>query len=230
MFYDLSADGQTYHQRAIALLAQGWNPVQETSRTDDQRVDHYVFGSWLPPATLYRLTGQLEQAKLFNTILALSAFLIAAGVFLATADLIAWQAILVAVAVTLNPVIVTQTLSFMVDGQVASLITIIACSSIAVVDQPRAKVSWIVLYAAVGLLIAAKLSGLVYGILLLGALLIWFGLYQRPYVLTLAYGSVTTLAIGVFVMGTPLISNTVHIGHPFFPAIRTPQPEWPDAP
>jgi len=126
VFYDVSWDGNTAHQVAVTELASGWNPVYHPV-VDRSRIDQWLAtenfpkGTWIRGAAIFDLTGLLEQAK-------------ASGLILAAATWFAWVAFIAAFArgrnktalvlatlVVMNPVVLAQAFTFMVDGQVASL-------------------------------------------------------------------------------------------------------------
>jgi hypothetical protein len=224
-FYDLSADGQTYHQRAILRLARGWNPVYEPSQTGDDRIDHYVWGAWLPPAASYTVTGHMEPGKALPVLLVVSAFSIALAALLMMPLLTVWQSLALALAVALNPVSVTQLFSFMVDGQMAALIAIAVFLGLFLFlsppDQSRSRLLWIALGTSAILLINTKLTGVIYAVVVLGGMGLAFAVLRRERLLAALGTSVAALIVGVFVVGTPLISNALHKGTPFYPALGT---------
>ena len=73
-FYDVSWDGQAYHQKAIYYLANNWNPYQV--KIGDLWVDHYAKGSWIYAASIYKLMGHIEVSKMFNIAFILASFMI----------------------------------------------------------------------------------------------------------------------------------------------------------
>ena len=220
-FYDLSSDGQTYHQRAVAALAGGWNAVYDESGTGDERIDHYVWGPWIHSAVIYLVTGRMEEAKAINGLMMLASFFIAVGTFLAVRHVKGWEAVALGTALTLNPVAITQSLSFMVDGQLAALIATIVCLAayIAIGQDDSTNLMWIPLGASAVLLISTKLSAVAYFVVLFGGITLWFTV-TRPRRFRVAAGTTAVAALlGIGVAGTPLVSNSVHHGTPFFPMI-----------
>lgn len=71
---DASYDGNAYHQDAVALFLNGWNPVKHPSIKTQIWVLHYSKGAELTGATFAALFGFLEQAKMVNVIMAISAY------------------------------------------------------------------------------------------------------------------------------------------------------------
>ncbi|MCM3560192.1 hypothetical protein M4D57_16620 [Brevibacillus borstelensis] len=155
--YDLSWDGQTYHQEAIILLKDGWNPVYEQleAPTDAELaklqgrelltvfelwINHYSKGSWLLDSLLYKVTDQIEVSKIFNFILLFASFFLSAAAMLTAFPAKPKRAVILSLLLACNPVVVTQLITFYIDGQLASLILCICALGYTVspVDACRA--------------------------------------------------------------------------------------------
>ena len=78
---------------------------------------------WVISASIYSATSSLEGAKLLHVVLFACAFLFLFGALLLTPRVSSGAALLIAAAAALNPVVIYQSLSFYVDGQLSSLIT-----------------------------------------------------------------------------------------------------------
>ena len=81
-FYDISFDGQWYHQDAIILMSEGWNPfhdapllIEQTSGACAPYLNHYPKGSWIISAYLYHFLNNIQMAKAYNLLFIISAFL-----------------------------------------------------------------------------------------------------------------------------------------------------------
>jgi hypothetical protein len=74
--YDLSVDGQYYHQAAIIAMHNGWDPLtQELPPAGENLwIEHYPQGAWSHAAVLYRVMGRIEPAKALNLLLLLASF------------------------------------------------------------------------------------------------------------------------------------------------------------
>ncbi len=86
-FYDLSYDGQTYHQEAIIHLKKnGWNPVYDAplklGTGQDIWINHYAKMAEICAASLYTLTGHIELSKMFNLLLIGGSFFISLAALL----------------------------------------------------------------------------------------------------------------------------------------------------
>ena len=125
-FYDVSFDGQLYHQDAILRLVRGWNPLLETGPTSYTKItDYYPKAAWIIAASLQCATGSIESGKALNILLVIASFFIARRSLAATGLVPARGRTIVATLLALNPVSVCQLFSFMVDGCLASLLVIL---------------------------------------------------------------------------------------------------------
>jgi len=88
-YYDLSWDGQQYHQSGIYALAGDWNALAnplrefEHSQSTELWVRHYAKGPWYFAAAIFDATGYVEWGKSIN-LLALAASGLATSAFVAT--------------------------------------------------------------------------------------------------------------------------------------------------
>ena len=81
--YDVSYDGNAYHQPIIYALANGWNPIYDHHNTvisDSWNmniwIDHYCKGAETIASTFLVITGNIESGKALNLLLPLALFLI----------------------------------------------------------------------------------------------------------------------------------------------------------
>jgi hypothetical protein len=217
---DVSVDGQTYHQTATILLARHWNPLWSVLTVADSPnqlwINHYPQGAWLPAAMLYALTGDIEVGKVFNTLLTFAAFSLSLCALLREnlhPIVAGWSALIMSV----NPVAVSQSLSFYADGQLASVLTcLVALALLARAGRRRA----VVLFAITLLiLINLKFTGVIYagtfGLGLVALLAIHRPRRELGTVLALVGGGAL---IGVALVGFhPYVTNAIRQGHPFHP-------------
>jgi len=237
--YDFTGDGQLYHLPGILALAQGWNPFR-TSRLVDWNpkflemmpwtdinypiyvyVQHYAKGSWIVAAAFYRGTGLLEGAKVFTLLYALAVYLIAAP-FLSRLGLSLLWSRMLAVAAAANPVVLYQMSSFFVDGELASLCTLLVLSSLDYFLHQR-KQALVLVAACVALLVNVKFTGAVFAVALIGGLgvLAWFRAQHAEVVRYIAIGATSFLLAAMLIGYQPYVTNFVQQGHPFYPALRS---------
>lgn len=234
--FDLSFDGQTYHQEAIILLKEGWNPVHDsplapsTAKPIEQMdnkeiltafhlwINHYAKGPWMLDAVMYKLTDQIEIGKMFNLLLLAASFFLSVAAMLTAFPTKNGRAVLVSLLAAFNPVVVTQATSYYIDGQLGSLILIICALGYLLFMKYR---SWVLLTlcAALMLLAQIKFTALVYAVLLGCGLLVLFFFYdrQRKWKSLLGWLSVSLLITVVIVGFNPYVTNTLSKGHPFYP-------------
>ncbi|HEX8909356.1 MAG TPA: hypothetical protein VF805_09130, partial [Anaeromyxobacteraceae bacterium] len=78
--WDLSYDGQAYHQSAVSLLARGWNPLAGSlpreATVHRLWLEHYLRGPELAAAVVVAATGSLEGGKVFAIALVAAAALL----------------------------------------------------------------------------------------------------------------------------------------------------------
>ena len=67
-YFDISYDGQGYHQETIYLLKNGWNPIYEDSHAFRSWVNHYQKGNEIIQANIYLLTTKIEAGKMINVL------------------------------------------------------------------------------------------------------------------------------------------------------------------
>lgn len=221
-FYDLSTDGRTYHTLAVVSLTQGWNPMRDppiAQGSMSEYVNFYAKGPWLGDAILYTLTGNLQASKAFNFVWLAITFCFAYPFF--STRLKTQQALLFALVITLNPVIVCQLLSLYVDGQFACMMSVAVCLLILIAWQPnRLLMFWFA--AAVLMAINAKLTGTLYGLILGGGFVLWYAVTHGPKRTELALWSAGSALVGIFLIGfnpyiTQYATQAIAKGDPFYP-------------
>jgi hypothetical protein len=220
-FYDVSYDGQAYHQEGVYLLARGWNPL--FTRYDstlfafkDIIMNHYPKGPWIVAASMYRLTGHIETGKFASLLLVCAAFSMALAAFAGPRKKLSAWPVAMAVLVATNPVALCQLCTFYVDGQLASLFACLAALCFLSVADGNPWVNLLLFEAAV-LIIQVKFTGLVYVTILFAGFLGLLAWQKRPLRKTF-YMAVLALGLGTFVFGmNPYVFNILENGHPFYP-------------
>lgn len=219
-FYDLSWDGQWYHQTAVYQMAHGWNPLRDPMRyfSPDLQdwVRHYAKGPWYVALALFETSGNIETAKA-ATWMAFAAMFLA--VFASALDfgMRRRTAGLIATLVSLNPVVVCELASYLVDGLLAAYLACFVAALCSWIRRPNPLLLVIVLVSA-ALCINAKLTGLVY----IGCSVAAGGLYvllcRRDILLRYVLIHAGAIVLGAAVFGyNPYITNTVHRDNPFYP-------------
>jgi len=220
--YDLSPDGQTYHQEAIDRLANGWNPVWNYEKDNiDERLTYYPKGPWIYAASFFQITKNMEYSKLFNITLIISTFCLILS-FLLKGTNMKWGFVLIlSLLASLNPVNILQASSFYVDGHLSSLLTIVFGLTIYYTYTKEVIPPLFLLACSVMLLINLKATGMVYaGILIFGILSVFY-LFRKTDRdrLVLIFGTaVFSFIVGITILGfNPYINNILSHQNPLYP-------------
>ena len=220
LIFDVTFDGQTYHQTAVRLLAGGWNPVWAPRAHEHDVSGIYLTNlpksAWVLEAMVYRATGAFEAAKGVQFAGMLSAFLLLWPA-LETLRIRRGAAILVAALAAANPVSLTQAASFYVDGLVASsLIIVIALVILWLRTGERRWIPALILIAA--FLANLKFNGILFELLvgLAAGSWVWWRARSRTReaLMIAAAAAIVTTLVGI----NPYITNTVLYGNPAYPA------------
>jgi len=226
-FWDLSYDGQTYHQEALVQLACGWNPFHEPLSSQQANgmgfwLTHYSKGVWIYAAMVLQVTGDIESGKVFHLWLITAAFLILLSFLWRFTRYPRGLIVLLSALAAFNPVSLYQSLSFYLDGQLMACLVIL----IAVLGMVYWESKWfhyVLLFLVLPVLVNIKLTAGIYsGMMIVGALAIyWVKSKYDPFrktVLVAAAG----FAVGFLLMGfSPYVTNTLSKGNPFYSALGT---------
>lgn len=220
--YDLSWDGQAYHQDSIIQLAAGWNPVHSTTFPEPTRqqmeLTHWAKGASYCGAAVYKFTGRIETGKLFHWVLILAAFCFSWSAFrasgLASKPLVLWFSLLAAV----NPVSLGQVFTFYVDGLLASWLVILAANLFLYWKQER---PWHLCAALVvtGSAVTVKFTAIPYAAFFIAVLVAGYLVRRRfRQAFRISWIFLLAGAGGAVCLGwNPYITNTLKHGHPFYP-------------
>ncbi|CAG7649540.1 hypothetical protein ACFQI7_26435 [Paenibacillus allorhizosphaerae] len=222
-FYDLSYDGQAYHQETMIFLANGWNPVYDEPLSvptgHSLWMNHYARASEIAATAFYKATGLLEHSKLFNSLL------IAASGCLSFSALVALRpgnspfvSAVVAALLALNPVSVYQAFSFYVDGMVASLLLCLLALGVMLFVRG----GWLPVAAYTLTLIMTinvKFTAFGYaGVLTAGLIVALYMSEQFQKLKRVFTVAAAGTIVGVVLIGyNPYVTNTLNFGHPFYP-------------
>lgn len=220
--FDGSYDGQAYHQSAVAELARGWNPVaaaEDVGTSFDIWIVHYPKGPWLQAAAFYGALDSIEHAKGAGLALAAAAFSAWLALGLTLAPRRRSGAVIFALIATVNPVVVAQAFTFMVDGQLASLFG--ACMALGGLLFTRLGRGSVLAALGCGAMLIAlvKFTGLAYVMLLIAGLAL-VSLFRRPALprplVAVVLAGTLILAVGVVGFDTYVV-NAIRHGSPFYP-------------
>ena len=226
-YYDLSWDGQWYHQTAILHIARDWNPLADPMHPFASNlkawVRHYPKGPWYAAAAIYRTTGHIEFGKAPQGI-ALAAMFLSALAFLLDLGLRRLPALALAVLIALNPVATSQLTGFMVDGIMLAFLTVAIAATLSAIrssaaSAPRASTIAAATTTAI-ITINAKFTGLVFLCIALVAMALWCALSHRTQLKRFTLATSATLVLAVCLFGyNPYITNTIAVHQPLYPVL-----------
>lgn len=140
LIVDTSWDGQGYQSEGVIAISRGWNVYQASSPDGAYFKDWLAFypkGSWIIAGTLAVFTQNIEAGKAPGILYLIASFAFAMALFTSLRTLDQRHVILLSAFVALNPVSILQAFTYYVDGQQASLITILVCILLLMVRQPK---------------------------------------------------------------------------------------------
>ncbi|NYF81149.1 hypothetical protein [Granulicella arctica] len=221
-FYDFAWDGEWYHQSGIISIAHGWNPLSEPMRTFSSGRElwlrHYAKGPWYAAATIFAATGRIEWGKCINWLVFAAAFFGTLAAAL-NAGFRRSRALAIAIVVAVNPVVLSELPTFLVDGIMASSLILTVAATITALRQPRPAVIATAVAASI-VCINAKFTGLIYLCFALAAIGLWCLFKARRSLAPLAYLTAGTLVLATCLWGyNPYVTNTLYRHQPFYPIL-----------
>jgi hypothetical protein len=225
-YYDLSWDGQWYHQTGIIHIASDWNPLTDPmhafGKDLQEWVRHYPKGPWYGAAAIYATTGNIETGKCMSWIALAAMFLAALAVLLET-GLRRVPALVVTALIALNPAVISELTGFMVDGIMFSFLTVAIVSMISAIRSPTRATVLVCVTASI-VTINAKFTGLVSLCIAFAVAGAWCFFRQRARARRFGLLACGTLALGVCVWGdNPYVTNTIHMHQPLYPVLGSAQ-------
>jgi len=221
-FYDLSFDGQGYHQEAIYQLGHNhWNPFYETlPDTVNQAiwVNHYPKQSEMGGAVIYALTGRIETGKALNLLLLVASFCLTFAFLKQHTPLKPFKVLLISILFAFNPVAVHQALTYLVDGQMASLLLCLLVACLWLYHDTSREIL-ILLTCIIIACINIKLTAIAFtGIFIIFLLLLLFLKKQMKAFWRVFIAAGIGTFIAVIVVGyNPYVINTVRYHNVFYP-------------
>lgn len=223
-YFDLSWDGQWYHQAAVYALAEGWNPVTEPLKTFNEHnnlsIQHFPKLVWYYSAAVTTTFGTMEWGKSIQVLM----FAVATATFWdAFRDLgfSRRRSVIAVLLVTVCPVVWSEMTTYLVDGMLYLFLLVFSGSAIAWIRTRRKVYLGLIILSAVWA-INMKFTGVVF----IGVTAFFISIYlliRKRALLTrfaaLAIGSVM-LAL-LFFGFNPYVTNTMQRGHPLYPIIGT---------
>ena len=224
--FDLSWDGQAYHQQAVDELAnRGWNPVRQPVPDAPYGlwIGHYAKIGWYYAAVLYRATGRIETGKSLHLALAGGVFCLLFGL-LRRRGTSRGAALAISTALVFNPVVSVQLATFYVDGLVANAGLLLAAGLWMLWGERWPRLGWTAIASGCVLLANAKFTGLILAAWLCAAAFVarcaWRARNGAPARLVSGREIAGWAAVGLLTLAVganPYATNVRRAGHPFYP-------------
>jgi len=221
-YFDLSWDGQNYHQLGIFTIAENWNPLTEPMQDFtpqlNSSVRYFAKGPWYVAAAIYETTGYFEAGKC-STVLSWAAMGLA--VFAASLD---WGlrrrfAVAIALVTALNPVVMSELTTYLVDGIMVAFLTVAVAALFSALLRPQPVVIVVGCMATI-LSINAKFTGLVFLVFVFAAGGLWCLLRRRQWAFAYCGWAALALLLGAVLFGyNPYLTNTIYRHQPFYPIL-----------
>ena len=221
-YFDLSFDGEWYHQTAVYAIARDWNPLADPLRDFFPHlqlwVRHYAKGPWYVAAAVYQTTGHVEAGK-FPAVVAGVAMGLAVFAAALDWDLKRRRAAVLALVVALNPVLLSELTTYLVDGIMIGFLVVAIAAVASVFRRPQPAAMWAAALASI-VAINSKFTGLVFLCFVFAAGWLWCVARQRAWLGRYTALTGLTLGLGALVWGwNPYVTNTIHRQQPFYPVL-----------
>lgn len=240
--FDTSADGCFYHKTAIGLIKEGWNPLYESSeefcKENDKEIedsgqflwiDHYPKVTWNFAASIYSVTNNIESGKVIIVLLAISLACMT-YYYLSQRKLKDWQAALIAIGITLNPIVLSQIFTYYVDGVMGLLVYGIILFLVMITDKEFKEISnlekWLGLASEIILCMNIKFTGVYFAAIF--SIIFYIAWLVKSYKeknfkehfikLTLNFVGIVIVGIGI-VGASTYVKNTIEHKNPVYPII-----------
>jgi hypothetical protein len=214
-FDDLSVDGMNARIESVLSLSAGWNPVKDPSFQEGVKLGEtnpclrgsfvvqsgyqYSFGNLLS-AYLAQVSGNLNAGKAITPILMFASFGIVFGALIVLCIPKGWATALAGL-VALNPVAISQSSTYYIDGHTGSLFASMLFSALRLLVTGVTADGLIALVVAFLGLSASKTSGLFYGVIIDVVFLVFYALTHlknlRPMLIFVAISALVTWPVGM---------------------------------
>ncbi|SEB09777.1 hypothetical protein [Pedobacter hartonius] len=219
-FYDVSFDGQAYHQEALIQMKNGWNPYFEyLPKTVNQViwVNHYAKGMETVQTAIYCATGNIETGKATNVILWLASLFLTVSLIIRNQWVSLPKAVILSILLAGNPIVLNQMPTYYVDGALGSLLLCLIVTGISILQTPRTR-HLLILSITIFLLVNVKFTATLYIAVFVGGFWIWALLNKETSTAKkIWWTSVAAGIVGIVCGFNPYITNTVNFGNPLYP-------------
>jgi len=223
LYFDVSFDGQWYHQDAIMFLSDGWNPVWDHALVDSLVsgekacwVNSYPKASWVFQSGIFQLSGNVELGKSLHLISLFSFAFLLFSFLQYRVKLGFFKSLVLTLMMSISTITLGQIFSFYVDGVLFSFLGIFLLLWIEYLMFDKKVFIWLVFSFI--FLVNLKFTGLVYALVFCGIGMVFKLIIDRSIPVKLILNLSLMVLLGVFIIGYPTyVRNTMEKGHPLFP-------------
>jgi hypothetical protein len=217
---DTSYDGLWYQLDAVSKIKNDWNFIYELTHGEEMSevFNTYTKAPWIIGANSYAVFGYIDAAKCFNWILLFSLACLSFFVFNSIFQFKKILVFLFSFLIAFNPVTISQVFTYYIDGQLASLYSIIVLLMVLFIKIGNSKKIVIGIITSICLIANTKVTGLIYsGILSTGFIFCVYTFKREQFRFTFLMLSVA-FGLAIFFFGfNPYVTNTIRHNHPFYP-------------
>lgn len=222
LIYDLSYDGITYHQEAIFLMMQRWNPFHAPDMPTSPWEIHYAKSLEIIASTIAIGFNRIEYGKAVNILLILASLFITAS-FLRR-EFPQKRGIKIAILTSLLvlcPTVIRQAYIYYNDFAMYTFMLLVVIALIELYRNSKQREAWVILIVATLMSAVTKFTIGFYVYLTLAIGIIWiFATGKRSLSYRLASLSILLIIVGFGILGYhPYVTNTLGWGNPFYPLI-----------
>lgn len=220
--YDISWDGQEYHQETIIQLKEGWNPFYSQLNSHvpySYLINHYGKGAEIPQATIYAFTNKVQAGKATNILLLLASYFLSAYILSGIKKLSTFKIHLISSLFALNPITANQIFTYYIDGQVGSLLCCLLIVSYMLYNNID-KYKLLLFSSIIIILVNIKFTCIPFaGLFILGLLIALYYNNKNIFRKVFIVASLSAVIGICFVGYNPYITNTINNNNPFYPLL-----------
>jgi len=223
LYFDVSFDGQWYHQDAIMFLSDGWNPIWDHALVDSAVsgekacwMNSYPKASWVFQSGIFQLSGNVELGKSLHLISLFSFAFLLFSFLQYRVNLGFIKSLVLTLMMSISTITLGQIFSFYVDGVLFSFLGIFLLLWLEYLIFDKKVFIWLVFSFI--FLVNLKFTGLVYALVFCGIGMVFKLIIDRSISVKLILNLSLMVLLGVFIIGYPTyVRNTMEKGHPLFP-------------
>lgn len=224
-FFDISYDGQAFHQETILQLATNhWDPMQSDLRDSQyqQLVNSYPRESETDAALIVSTFGSVEGAKLINIMLMLATLALIFALLSSFTFLSSYQSAFLALLIACSPTVLSELFTFYNDSPVYAFL--ISCLVLLGLMIKKKNIYLLFPFAcSLMLLVNTKFSAIPYILICIVPIALIL-LYTKKYGMLIWTGLalLLSLTLGITLLGyNPYITNLMQHGSLFYPLQNT---------